>query len=310
MIYCLRRRGFTLIELLVVIAIIAILIGLLLPAVQKVRDAAARSQCQNNLKQIALAAHNYQGTMNTLPPGFNPNSYVGSLAYLLPFLEQQNIYNLVPQSLFSLRVNNGQWWSYDNSWTAATYHIKTFECPADGNLYSATQGAWAYMTESGYNLNAAYFGGSAASIGLGATDYIASAGALGNVSGSGDTFYGQWMGPFYQGSSVSLTWITDGTSNTLMFGESLGGTNQGARDFNLSWMGAGCLPTAWDLINPCQWNSFGSNHTGVVQFAFCDGSVHMLRKVGPTTPWFDTQWYTLMGASGMQDGNVVDLSQL
>ncbi|HEY7329811.1 MAG TPA: DUF1559 domain-containing protein [Gemmataceae bacterium] len=306
----LRRRGFTLIELLVVIAIIAILIGLLLPAVQKVRDAAARSQCQNNLKQIALAAHNYQGTMNTLPPGFNPNSFIGSMAYLLPYLEQQNVYNLVPLPMFNLNASVGQWWGDPNSWVAACYHIKTFECPGDGSLYSATQGTFAYMTESGYSLNAAYFEGSAASIGLGASNYIASAGALGNVSGSGDAFYGQWVGPFYQGSAVSLTSITDGTSNTLMFGETLGGTNKGTRDFNLAWMGAGCLPTAWDLTDPCQWNTFGSNHTAVVQFAFGDGSVHMLRKVGGDTPWFTTQWYALMGASGMQDGNLYDPSQL
>jgi prepilin-type N-terminal cleavage/methylation domain-containing protein len=301
------RRGFTLIELLVVIAIIAILIGLLLPAVQKVRDAAARSQCQNNLKQLALAAQNYQGSMNTLPPGFNPNSYLGSLAYLLPYLEQNNIYNQIPQYMFNLNVNNGQWWGNGSSWNAAFYRIKSFQCPADGSLYNPTQGTWAYMTESGYSLNAAYFGGN---IGLGATNYIANAGALGNVSTSGDTFYGQWVGPFYQGSSVSIVNVTDGTSNTLMFGETLGGTNRGARDFNLAWMGAGCLPTAWDLLDPCGWYSYGSNHTAIIQFAYCDGSVHGIRKVGPSTPWFSTQWYAFMNASGAQDGNVVDWTQL
>jgi prepilin-type N-terminal cleavage/methylation domain-containing protein len=135
-----RRKGFTLIELLVVIAIIAILIGLLLPAVQKVRGAAARSQCQNNLKQIALAALNYESAMNTLPPGMNGNSYVGSLAYLLPFLEQNNIYNQIPLALFQTNQNIGPWWNYVYG-AAAGYHIKTFECPSGRHpVYGADGG--------------------------------------------------------------------------------------------------------------------------------------------------------------------------
>src|SRR5262245_23700575 len=115
-------KGFTLIELLVVIAIIAILIGLLLPAVQKVREAAARMQCQNNLKQFGLAMHTYNDTYNNLPPGGARGRVAGVydnwgddrgtwLIYTAPYMEQDNLYKLVPQPL---ECNSGNYTTNQN----------------------------------------------------------------------------------------------------------------------------------------------------------------------------------------------------
>src|SRR5437016_307378 len=124
---CAQKRGFTLIELLVVIAIIAVLVGLLLPAVQKVREAANRMSCQNNLHQIAIAAAHYEETFGKFPPGLNVSlnsvnvnpgyvssppyggPYTGVLAYLLPFIEQDNVYKLLPASLFDPNTKAGAW---------------------------------------------------------------------------------------------------------------------------------------------------------------------------------------------------------
>jgi len=180
------QRGFTLIELLVVIAIIGVLIGLLLPAIQKVRAAAVRIQCSNNVRQIALAAHDYHDANSKLPPMMytytdaKSQPHGGPLFWwLLPFIEQQNIVAL----------------GNDYAYTGTTYAspVKPYLCPGDPSRGADTQawaGGWAF---SNYGGNYMIFGNYAA--GDGPND-----------------MYGQ----------NNLSFITDGTSNTVMFGEKYG----------------------------------------------------------------------------------------
>ncbi|MHB1424271.1 MAG: DUF1559 family PulG-like putative transporter [Gemmataceae bacterium] len=357
-----KWMGFTLIELLVVIAIIAILVGLLLPAVQKVREAANRSSCQNSLHQLGIAAANYVTAYGSFPPGSNvsPNSislgytygapyagpYTGCVAYLLPFMDGNNQYNMLtaqtalgvmgtPSSPvtdqyapFRMNTMMGAWaYSYPPITPsgpngliafpkAATYRLKFLECPSDNATVPLSagpiDGIWVtngtlwidYLADPNGNNYTNQPNGNTSL--LGRTNYVGCAGgALGNYQ---STYQGVMIGSV----AFKPTDIQDGTSQTILFGETLAGTSVPGqqRDFALTWMGAGSFPTDWELQVPANWWNYSSFHPGIVNFGFADGSVRPISTIGPNTPWYTNRWFMFLAASGRNDGQTVQWAVL
>jgi prepilin-type N-terminal cleavage/methylation domain-containing protein len=344
-----RRAAFTLIELLVVIAIISVLMALLLPAIQKVREAANKLLCAHNLKQIALAAHDYHGDYQKLPPGILAVSttpaisaaeaqFVGCLPLLLPYLEQDNIYKQfamggAPGIKLSLNSGDANWWTRANCYTAAQTRFKVFQCPSD-NLYDEFAfGAWLYLYAEGGWFPGVYRNASGDNQ-LGRTNYLGVAGLGGRFSFTVPSpnplgltpppTYGGYEGVMINRGTVTLGQLTvqDGTSNTLMFGEGLGGTSVGTRDTVYTWFGVGCLGTGLGLgkgnsdsitAGGAAYWRFSSRHVAGVQFAFGDGSVRTV-KFGETA-WLgsgpvSTDWALLQQLSGRRDGYASDTSAI
>ncbi|HMF19190.1 MAG TPA: DUF1559 domain-containing protein [Gemmataceae bacterium] len=289
-----KRGGFTLIELLVVIAIIAILMALLVPAVQKVRETAARIQCANNLKQIGLACHSFHDVNKVLPPGYTATSSYPSTspgwgwgAYLLPYIEQDNVYR---QINFMMPLEQQP---------IIQTMLSVYLCPAD----TPPPGPFAVTDISLNPICMAAPSSYAATCGSDASEV--------------DDFEGN--GIFYRNSRVQFTDIIDGTSNTTMIGDRACADSRGI------WAGApnGAIirpgPTnPWtSAYGPSQalvlvhnnWinittdsdgglDDFSSKHFGGANLVFADGSVRFIRSITADGPVHLAFW-----AMGTRAGN-------
>jgi prepilin-type N-terminal cleavage/methylation domain-containing protein/prepilin-type processing-associated H-X9-DG protein len=275
-----RERAFTLIELLVVIAIIAILTGLTLSAVQRVREAAARAKCQNNIRQLAIALHLHNETHGAFPTGHqalsvfrpNPMPLSGWTLPLLPHLEQQAIHNRATQDYRASPIP-----FQPNPHPGLSTVVSAFLCPSDGRIAQA-------QVSQKTNTLAAF------------TSYL-------GVSGHDSIRLRD--GTLYQNSHTRFADIADGTSNTLLLGERppsadfqfgwwYAGAGQqltgsadivlGVREPNLQpiMSGSPCGPGNWPYMpakgfdDPCGMFHFWSPHPGGANFAFADGSVRFL----------------------------------
>jgi prepilin-type N-terminal cleavage/methylation domain-containing protein len=279
-----RRRGFTLIELLVVIAIIAVLVSLLLPAVQQAREAARRTQCKNNLKQIGLALHNYNDVHGVFPSGWiavDPSSGLqsaheglsgaGWATMILPFMDQTNVYNLFNSQLPLTDSRNAPF---------LASQIPAYKCPSAPQPLTFDLGEEGNPTNILAKMPIANYAGSFGSENLdGCEEPAGTPPVLSNGQCKGN-------GIFYHNSKVTIRDITDGTSNTYMVGER---KTKEAEGWFTSWPGMiaeaeeafqrTCGSADHRPNHPDQhFDDFSSHHVGGAQFLQADGSVRFVSE--------------------------------
>jgi prepilin-type N-terminal cleavage/methylation domain-containing protein/prepilin-type processing-associated H-X9-DG protein len=313
------HSGFTLIELLVVIAIIAVLIGLLLPAVQKVREAAARMSCQNKMKQLALALHNYESTNQKFPPGAQAQVYpspnppgntatlpVGTswITLILPQIEQENLYrqynlavgaNVVP-TLYCPSGPDASRLKDTNNSNPTTHYYGVMGPAFSTTPYAIAIGSRVY---TGYNFYPADGGNN-----NGAWSADGILGVFRSTGAATDLAVNR---------VVKITDVTDGTTNTLLLGERSTQVNDASPNGFRSWIrgqqaGSGATRNVKYPINSTDWDSaiqnfndqsFASRHPGGANFAMADGSVRFISQN------IDMGLY--MGAASMDKKEVVSL---
>ena len=311
-----RRRGFTLIELLVVIAIIAVLIALLLPAVQAAREAARRAQCTNNLKQIALAANNYESSNGCFPGGSytgmvnNPAFYFqenfSCFVRMLPYTEQSAMYNAT-----NFSWNSANWPNV----TIAGVRLAILTCPSDPmNTPVPLRTVSAGGTIPGWNFGVKFAEGIPDGQYIQAfTSYAGSMGTFPvnyQLSYNNAAEFAQLNGVIYNDSSVAIKDITDGTSNTFLFGEhSKGGLYIYDPPYAVSdgsWNSGRYYDTLMSTYFPPNVGQTGTNagdfsynfptaatsyHPGGANFAFCDGSVRFVKNTVDNWPYSTSVGY-------------------
>lgn len=370
-----QRAGLTLVELLVVIAIIALLAALIIPAIQRVRESHNRLQCANHLRQLYFGFSTYHNDHGSLPAGLygpvaasgpitppgttssdiNRGPWVSGLYTILPYIEQDSVYRGVfdtkqtfpvtagaftpsPIMKLNLKEEKQAWWvNFTQTLPASSRRIPILQCPSD-DLYEEVD--YVFLTVSDPIGNALptpyYIEYKQEALALGRTNYVGVSGKLGSASGN-------YIGIFTNRSSTKFGSVTvaDGTSNTLFYGEALGGTRdmiathgqKTPRFSAMSWLGCGILPTGGGIqgkinqpspYSPALWVydqiSFGSRHPQGANFCFADGSVRLLKFTSssdwpfligemPTLPQ-NSSWGILQQLAGWKDGGTLDASSV